>query len=145
MPEKLTVGTVLAFDFGLKQIGVASGQSITQAGSPLTILSAKNGVPDWRQVEKLVKDWRPDLILVGLPLNMDDSESELSNRARHFARALHSRFNYPIKMVDERLTTREAKNLQSESEGQRKVHLDDVAAALILDSWFQQPSLASDP
>ena len=70
-----------------------------------------DGIPDWAQVEKLLSEWQPDLVVVGLPLNMDDSESDLSNRARKFARRLQGRFAVEVEMVDERLTSREAKSM----------------------------------
>lgn len=145
LPGTARPGTLLAFDFGLKQIGVACGQSVTGTSSGLTILSAKDGVPDWKQVEKLLQEWRPDLVLVGLPLNMDDTESALSTRARRFARSVAGRFNYPVKMIDERLSSREAKEIYSATHNRGRTHLDDIAAALILATWFQQPELATEP
>ena len=92
MPEANQHKRLLGFDFGLKQIGVASGQTLTASATGLTILKAVDGIPKWDQVEKLLKEWSPDLVVVGLPLNMDDSESDLSNRARKFARRLQGRF-----------------------------------------------------
>ena len=77
MPE---TKTLLAFDFGLKQIGVAYGQTLTNSASGLTIIKASDGVPRWTEVETVLNEWKPDLVLVGLPLNMDGSESELSGR-----------------------------------------------------------------
>ena len=100
MPKTDKPQSLLGFDYGLKQIGVANGQTITSSAQGLTILSAVDGIPDWSAVEKLLKEWKPDLVVVGLPLNMDDSESELSARARKFARRLQGRFSVDVEMVD---------------------------------------------
>ncbi|MBT5071938.1 MAG: Holliday junction resolvase RuvX, partial [Porticoccaceae bacterium] len=97
--------TLLAFDFGLKQIGVAYGQTLTKNANALSILKAQNGKPQWLEIDALITQWKPNLVLVGLPLNMDDTESELSARARKFARRLEGRFNVQVEMVDERLTS----------------------------------------
>ena len=97
------IKTLLAFDYGTKNIGVATGQTITSSANSLPPVKAKDGVPDWNRIEKLMADWKPDLVLVGLPLNMDDSESELSTRARKFANRIHGRFGVKIDMMDERL------------------------------------------
>lgn len=90
-------------------MGIAIGQSTIESANPLPLFVMKDGIPDWNQLLKLVKEWQPNLFLVGLPLNMDDSESELSARARKFARRLRHQTNIETWMVDERLTTREAR------------------------------------
>ncbi len=100
---------LLGFDYGTKQIGVAVGQAITGQARELCVLKAQNGVPDWQKVEALIKEWQPDAIVVGLPLNMDGTKSEMSERAEKFARRLNGRFNLPVHTHDERLTTFEAK------------------------------------
>ena len=130
---------LLGFDYGTKQIGVAVGQLITGQARELCILKAQNGVPDWQKVEALIREWQPDAIVVGLPLNMDGTPSAMSERAEKFARRLHGRFNLPVHMQDERLTTYEAKG-QRLSEGQRGSYRDNpvdaLAAALLLESWL---------
>jgi putative Holliday junction resolvase len=130
---------LLGFDYGTKQIGVAVGQMITGQARELCILKAQNGVPDWQKVEALLREWQPDAIVVGLPLNMDGSPSDMSERAEKFARRLHGRFNVPVHMQDERLTTYEAKG-QRLSQGQhgsyRDNPVDALAAALLLESWL---------
>ena len=136
---------LLGFDYGLKQIGVASGQTLTSSATGLTILKAVDGIPNWSQVEKLLTEWDPDLVVVGLPLNMDDSESELSGRARKFARRLQGRFAVEVEMVDERLTSREAKSMGREQGNQDLTKIDHVAAALIFQSWLDSPSIGSPP
>lgn len=134
-----TPKSLLCFDYGLKTIGVAVGQSITHSASPLTELKARDGIPDWQELEKLLNEWRPDLVLVGLPLNMDGSESELSQRARKFSNRLHGRFGLPVEMVDERLSSYEAKGEileQKQSRDFKNHQVDSLAAKLILESWF---------
>jgi len=102
-------GYVIAFDFGLRHIGVAAGQTVTASASPLITLKARDGKPDWQALLDVVRPWRPQTLIVGLPLNMDDTESEMSERARDFAAALERRTGIPTVLVDERLTTREAR------------------------------------
>jgi putative Holliday junction resolvase len=145
MPEATKHKRLLGFDFGLKQIGVASGQTLTLSATGLTILKAVDGIPNWEQVEKLLAEWKPDLVVVGLPLNMDDSESDLSNRARKFARRLQGRFTVDVEMVDERLTSREAKSLGRDQGTQDLTKIDHIAASLILQSWLDTPSIGTAP
>ena len=84
--------SLMGFDFGTRSIGIATGQEITGTASPLTSLKANDGIPDWSQLEKLLKEWQPDLLVVGLPLNMDGTEQEMTVRARKFGQRLHGRF-----------------------------------------------------
>lgn len=135
---------LLGFDYGTKQIGVAVGQVITGQARELCILKAQNGVPDWQKVEALVKEWQPDAIVVGLPLNMDGSKSEMSERAGKFARRLNGRFNLPVHTHDERLTTYEAKGQrlqQGQNSGYRERPVDALAAALLLQGWLEEHCL----
>ncbi len=99
-------------------------------------------MPDWQAVSQLIAEWRPDLLVVGDPINMDGSDSELSARARKFARRLHGRFNLPVAMVDERLSSFEAKQLSRERghRGDYRRHpVDSDAAELVLRSWLDNP------
>lgn len=135
------IKTLLAFDYGTKNIGVASGQTITRSASSLAPLKAKDGIPDWAQIEKILAEWKPDLVLVGLPLNMDETESELSARARKFANRLHGRFGVKIELIDERLTSFEAKGEIMSRGGSRDYKnnpVDSIAARLILESWLER-------
>ena len=146
MPESIRHKSLLAFDFGLKQIGVAYGQTLTKNASALTILKAQNGTPQWPEIDALITQWKPNLVLVGLPLNMDDTESELSARARKFARRLEGRFNIKVEMVDERLTSQESKsiirgNSKRGSGTEDLTKIDHIAAALILQSWLDDSSI----
>ena len=146
MPESIRHKSLLAFDFGLKQIGVAYGQTLTKNANALSILKAQNGKPQWLEIDALITQWKPNLVLVGLPLNMDDTESELSARARKFARRLEGRFNVQVEMVDERLTSQEAKSIIREnskrgSSTEDLTKIDHIAAALILQSWLDDSSI----
>ena len=120
--------TVLGFDYGTLRIGVAVGQNLTGTASPIDILRAKDGIPDWDQVKNLVKQWQPELFVVGLPYNMDDSESELLVRARKFALRLHGRFHLPWYGMDERLSSFEAKEVLTSKKSSRDRPVDSVAA-----------------
>ncbi len=129
----------LAFDFGLARIGVAVGQSITGTATPLATLKAKDGIPDWQLIEKLIKEWQPERLLVGEPFNMDSSDQQITLRARKFANRLHGRFGLPFEMVDERLSSAAAREEIFEYGGYKKLkktQIDSIAAALILESWF---------
>jgi putative Holliday junction resolvase len=135
------VKSLLAFDYGTKNIGVATGQTITRSANVLPPLKAKDGIPDWNPIEKLLSEWKPDLVLVGLPLNMDGTESELSARARKFANRIHGRFGFKVELVDERLTSFAAKGEIMNRGGSRdyKNHpVDSIAARLILESWLER-------
>jgi putative holliday junction resolvase len=127
---------VIAFDFGLRQIGVAVGQALTGTASPLDTLRARDGVPDWSAVQALVTTWRPGRLLVGLPLNMDDTESPMSARARKFADRLGRVTNTPVELVDERLSSREAADRSSHRRQDAASHA--AAAAVIAETWLAE-------
>lgn len=142
MPDLNAPQMIMAFDFGTQKMGMAVGQSMIESASPLALFPMKDGIPDWNQLLKIVKQHQPTLFLVGLPLNMDDTESELSARARKFARRLRHQTNIETLMVDERLTTREARSeldqYQSQGRG-KKLAADSIAAALFIESWYRCP------
>ncbi|MDA3135087.1 MULTISPECIES: Holliday junction resolvase RuvX [Enterobacteriaceae] len=133
-------GTLLAFDFGTKSIGVAIGQRITGTARPLTAIKANDGTPDWTQFEKLLKEWQPELVVVGLPLNMDGTNQPLTDRARKFANRLHGRFGVKVELQDERLSTVEARAGLFERGGFRALNkgsIDSASAVIILESYFE--------
>ena len=126
----------MAFDFGLKRIGLAVGQTLTKTAQPVHIFKADNGVPNWDTVSKYVNQWAPDVLVVGLPLNMDGTESEMSLLAKNFADKLRKRFVLPVKTFDERLSTFDAKGEAAEEYAKPDMYVDAIAAKLILESWF---------
>lgn len=137
MPDKPQ--TVLGFDFGLKRIGVAVGNALLGSATPLAVLPAQDGAPDWPRIHALREEWQPDRLLVGLPLNMDGSESDLSARARRFANRLNGRLGLPVELVDERLTSFAARGeLLAAGTRRGKPGVDALAASLIVESWLSQ-------
>jgi putative Holliday junction resolvase len=135
--------TILGFDFGTRRIGVAVGQLITQSATPLTILKAVDGVPDWNEIKKLIEVWRIGALVVGAPYNMDGSEQRITEDARQFAEILEAKFQLPVYHMDERLTTKEAGVLYFEKglrERKSQSDLDSIAAKIILESWLRQHS-----
>ena len=132
--------TALAFDFGTKSIGCAVGQSITGTAQALPAFKAQDGIPNWDAIEKCLKEWKPDVVIVGLPLNMDGTEQELTLRARKFANRLQGRFGVNVQLQDERLTTTEARSEIFDRGGfcaLKKSKVDGISACLILESWFE--------
>ncbi len=132
--------TVLAFDFGTKSIGCAVGQSITGTAQALPAFKAQDGIPNWDAIGKCLAEWQPDLVVVGLPLNMDGTEQDLTVRARKFAHRLHGRFGVAVELQDERLTTTEARAEIFGRGGYKalnKSKVDGISACLILESWFE--------
>jgi putative Holliday junction resolvase len=125
---------VMAFDFGMRKIGIAVGQPITATATPITIVTATDGIPDWRIIEQLIDEWQPVLLVIGLPLNMDNSESNMSRLARKFARKLNGRFNIAFEMMDERLTSFEVRPASRDDSRP----FDHLSAQLILESYFRQ-------
>ena len=130
-------GTLLGFDFGPRKIGVAVGQEVTATAAPLTTLRCRNDKPDWPRIEALIKEWHPCAAVVGLPFNMDDTETEIAPLARRFARQIQGRFGLPVHLVDERLTTIEARRLLGAKATTREV-VDAMAAKLLLETWLSE-------
>jgi putative Holliday junction resolvase len=134
---------LLSFDFGTKRIGVAVGQTITQTARPLETIKANQGEPHWDALNKLIKTWQPDALVIGIPLNMDGTEQPLTEYARQFAQLLREKYQLPIYEMDERLTTKAARE-QLFNEGGFKAlqhgQVDSVAAQLILQNWLNQHS-----
>lgn len=134
--------SVLAFDYGTKSIGVAIGQELTGTASPLAALKAKDGIPNWDDIGKILKEWQPDLVVVGLPLDLTGGELEtITPRAKKFANRLHGRFGCVVEMHDERLSTVEAKADLFDRGGFRslsKGNIDSQSAVVILESWFER-------
>ena len=132
---------LLGFDFGMKRIGVAVGQTITRSARPLETLAAKEGEPNWDILGKLIKKWRPDALVVGIPLNMDGTAQPISAHAKAFGDALRQRYQLPVHEMDERLTTKDAREKLFKEGGYKALHdgqVDSIAAQLILQNWFAE-------
>ena len=138
-PAARPEGPVLGFDYGTERIGVAVGQTLTETASPLTTLDAHGRDPDWAAIDRLVKEWRPAALIIGIPRNMDGSDSEMTARASRFLRQLRARHRLPTFGVDERLTTFDAEQRLTEAglpRNRLRGEVDRVAAQLILETWF---------
>ena len=129
------MATLLGFDFGPRKIGVAVGQTITGSASPLTTIRSHGERPDWARIEGIIREWQPTAAVVGLPFNMDDTETELAPRARRFARQIEGRFGIEVHLIDERLTSLEAKRQLGRAATSLEV-VDAMAAKLILETWL---------
>lgn len=133
--------TVIAFDFGLRRIGVAVGQRITGSATPLKVIVTGDQGPDWARIEQILREWQPDQIVVGLPFHADGSEAEIGDAARAFAQDLQ-RFAIPTELVDERFSSREAESIiKAQRQAglrrrQQKGDIDAIAAAIIAERWL---------
>ena len=134
--------TLLGFDFGTKRIGIAIAQEITGTANPLTTVTAIKHKPDWESISRIITEWRPDLLVVGLPLHMDGSEQPMTQAARRFSNQLNGRYQIPVALMDERLSSNEAESILNEQSGfrstvfQDKAQIDMISAQLILQSWM---------
>lgn len=125
--------TLLCFDYGNKRIGTAVGQAITGTATPLVTINCYHNKPDWVGIEKLIHEWVPDAIIVGIPLNMDGTSQTITGAAAKFARQLEGRFNLPVFGIDERLSTFEAKDRSGYDNS-----VDSIAAQAILETWLAE-------
>lgn len=140
----MNTGVLLGFDYGTKRIGIAVGQTLTGSARPLTIVRARDGKPDWEAISRLIAEWQPAALVVGLPVHMDGTEHERTARARRFGNQLAGRYNLPVHRVDERLTSYEAEQ-ELRAQGKGGEALDAVAAQLILQSWLDAQAKESRP
>jgi putative Holliday junction resolvase len=145
MPESSRPKLLLAFDFGLRRIGVACGDSVSRSASALKTVPAGTNGPRWELIASLLQDWQPDMAVVGLPYNVDGSDGALTRAARNFAAELARRFGIEVVMVDERYSSLEGEaRLQAARESglrRRRVAKSDVdaaAACVILERWFTE-------
>lgn len=125
--------TLLGFDFGDKRIGVAVGQTLTGTANALTTIRMTRQQPDWAAITRLIDDWQPQALVVGIPLTMHGDEQPLTDRARAFARKLEGRYHLPVHGVDERLSSRAARD-----ELQSSYSVDPAAARIILETWLTE-------
>lgn len=138
MPNHSNAQTILGFDFGMKRIGVAVGQSITHTANALTTLKAQDGIPNWQSITAIIDEWQADTLVVGIPYNMDGSEQPLTLAARKFARRLQAHYKLPTHEMDERLTTVSARQALFDQHNRARdiKAVDSMAAKIILESWF---------
>lgn len=149
-PEALALhsaDSILGFDFGSRVIGVAIGNRLSGVRALTTVINGGSG-PDWGHLDGLVHDWRPALFVVGLPLTLEGAEQPASRGARDFASALESRYERPVRFVDERHTSSEAaerfasRRAQGHARRKDAAAVDAIAAEIILENWFTQASPA---
>ena len=136
-------GVIVAFDFGLKHIGMAVGQEITNTAQTFYSLKAESGEPNWDELDIIVRDWQPKLFVVGNPINMDGSDSDMKEKSDKFSNLIRQRYNIPVELMDERLSTREAKErMKSDSDHLVDASADthQISAQIILESWFREKS-----
>ncbi len=137
----LPEGYILAFDFGLKHIGAAAAQTITATARGVATVAAANGKPLWREIDPLIEQYQPFCFVVGLPLNMDNSRSEICERAEKFAQSLSNRYSRPAHMRDERLTSKAAKGVLDAARDFGDADTDhELAACFIAEAWLSDRS-----
>ena len=134
------MATVLGFDFGTRRIGVAVGQTQTGTATPLVTLASVRQKPEWDRINRLISDWQPNALVVGLPFEMSDREAEAAEPAKRFARQLEGRYQLRVHLVDERLTSREAWTRLGKEAHRNRDRVDAVAAKLILETWLADNS-----
>lgn len=125
----MSAETIFAFDFGVKRIGVAMGNTLIRQAQPLQVISSIDNASRFAAIGALITEWQPDLLVVGLPMHPDGAEHEMSARCRKFANQLHGRFNLPVQLVDERYSS-------AVISAKRGEVIDDRAAAIILQQYF---------
>ena len=132
-------GVVMAFDYGLRNIGIAIGQKITKSASTFYAIKAKEGVPDWIKLDSIIEEWEPSLFIVGDPFNMDGTKSEFQKKIVNFSSGLKKRYGVEIQMIDERLTTKEAKYRMERESNLLKTSANkhSISAQIILEDWFR--------
>ena len=126
---------IVAFDYGTKKIGVAVGQTETYTSSPLQIIYNDHEKTNWNEIRMLIDEWKPDLILIGKPINMDGTESEIMKKVDNFFKKLQKISNAKCEYIDERLTTFEAKEILGES---KVAEVDAHAAKILIDNWIER-------
>lgn len=152
MPSPASPQIILAFDYGTKRIGVASGDTLTGTARALTTLESKNETIPWPALDKLMREYQPAQLVVGLPWNMDGTPTLLTDASRAFGAELQARYHKPVALVDERLSSREAEAQLREARAsgvkkRRNTHadVDMIAAKILLEQWLRNPTLRPDP
>ncbi len=135
MEDTPPVQTLLGFDYGRKRIGVAVGQQLTCSATALTTVQAKNGKPDWPAISRLLEEWKPDALVVGIPYHMDGTEQDMTHAARRFGRQLEGRYQLPVHHAEERLSSYVVESGLNDATG--KAAIDPLSAQVILQDWLQ--------
>lgn len=134
----------LGFDFGMKSIGLAFGQTISATATEIKPLKAINGAPNWQDLSRVIDEWQPDVFVIGLPLMPSGEKSEFCSRCERFGNRLNGRYNIPVHYMDERYSTLEAKS-EAHHRGRRGSYrdapVDSIAARLILETWLDTTDL----
>ncbi len=130
--------TLLGFDFGLRRIGVAAGQDITGTATALSTVKARDGQPDWTIISGLLETWQPDALVVGLPRHGDGTDADITDSVRRFIRQLEGRYRLPVYTMDERLSSRAAREqLDTHNDPDAAQGIDAIAARIILQDWLE--------
>ena len=129
----------MAFDYGLRNIGIAIGQNITKSASTFYAIKAQDGIPDWIKLDSIIEEWEPGLFIIGDPFNMDGTKSEFQKKIAKFSTELKNRYEIELQMIDERLTTKEAKErIQDKPDGIKdSANKHSISAQIILEDWFR--------
>ena len=138
MPD--TYNTLMGFDFGMKVIGVAVGQTITQTATALNTLPAKSGAPQWPSIQQLIDTWQVQAFVVGIPYDLQPHNKHIADACLCFADALFTQFKLPVFLVDEGYTSVEAKRQATK----KQKRYDSIAAQIILESWLTNPQDVTD-
>jgi len=137
MTNKDRYRALLGFDYGHRRIGVAVGQALTRSATPLTTIACRNHKPDWAAISRLIEEWKPDALVVGIPYHMDGSEQPATEAARRFCRQLRARYRLAVHSAEERLSSYVVES-QLSSAPDTKTDIDALAAQVILQDWLQQ-------
>lgn len=132
---------IIGFDFGIKNIGVAFGQTLTKTAKPLTTIRNKKGSIAWEEITTIIKQWEPNILIVGLPFNMDGTEQTLTQLTKKFSKELQQKFNLPVFYVDERLSTWDAKNklgihYKAKINKKEQDKINALSAAILIEQWI---------
>lgn len=133
--------TLMGFDYGTRRIGVAVGQELTRTATALETVTVANAQPDWASITRLIESWQPGALVVGLPLNADGTDHDVTRAARRFGQQLQGRYQLPVHTVDERLSSFAAEHMprpQGASPKRNKQTVDKVAAQVILQAWLER-------
>ena len=135
---------LIGFDYGTKKIGLAYGQMVTRTARPLATIKNLEGAPNWPKIKTFIDEWQPEALIVGLPLNMDSTEQNITKLAKIFAKQLAKKFKLPAFLMDERLSTAAARSEIFEQGGYKALQEKEVdahAAKIILESWISENAL----